>query len=201
MTLPRRTFEEILPLLVSTYMEGRLVPFLGAGVGVGRIALWDEFVKNLEDEAGISFIQSARKCCRGDEDDGAVDDAVRELLDEITRPREQHEEPKAVHFQLSSTGGTFPPVFAFMKVVRAFGGWKREKDIGRSQLQLILHIESDVEFNLTSGRINVQELLSSELIHFWAIVSREPVRRVLYYKEELRSRRFWMISAYHSIGG
>ncbi len=48
-------------------------------------------------------------------------------------------------------------------------------------MQLILHIESDVEFNLTSGRINVQELLSSELIHFWAIVSREPVRRVLYY--------------------
>ncbi len=56
MTLPRRTFEEILPLLVSTYMEGRLVPFLGAGMSVGRIALWDEFVKNLEDEAGISFI-------------------------------------------------------------------------------------------------------------------------------------------------
>jgi hypothetical protein len=51
--LQRRTFEEILPLLVSTYKQGRLVPFLGAGMSAKSLALWDDFVENLEKEADI----------------------------------------------------------------------------------------------------------------------------------------------------
>lgn len=142
---------------------------------------------------GDAEIYAVTARCRGDEDDSAVDDAVHELLNEIDRrAREQHEERKAVHLQLSSTGGTVPPVFAFMKVVRAFGGWIRDRNNERGPLRLILHIQSDVEFNLTSGRIDVQELLSSELIRFWAIVSsdanKEPVRRVLHYAEGTRLR-------------
>src|SRR5215813_5481892 len=53
MALTRRTIEDILPLLVSTYMRGHLVPFLGAGMSAKRLALWDDFVTNLENEAGI----------------------------------------------------------------------------------------------------------------------------------------------------
>lgn len=30
----QREFQQVLPLLVSTYMRGRLVPFLGAGMSV-----------------------------------------------------------------------------------------------------------------------------------------------------------------------
>jgi hypothetical protein len=141
---------------------------------------------------GDADIYAVTARCRGDEDDSAVDDAVRELLDEIDdRAKEHGEKRNSVHLQLSPTG-TVPPVFAFMKVVRAFAAWKREKD-KESQprsLRLILHIQSDVEFNLTSGRIDVQELLSSELVRFWAVVSldpkKEPVRRVLHYKEETK---------------
>src|SRR5260370_35785242 len=58
-----------------------------------------------------------------------------------------------------------------------------------SPLLLILHIEASVKFNLTSGRIDVQKLLSSELIRFWAVVSsdprKEPIRRVLQYSDRI----------------
>jgi hypothetical protein len=139
-------------------------------------------------------IYAVTALCRENEDDSAVDDAVSELLNEIAggarhaHARHGHKEPTVVHLQLSSTGGSVPPVFAFMRVVRAFGKWKKEKRHKHNPLQLIVHIQSAVEFNLTSGRIDVQELLSSELIRFWTVVSSEPdkdpARRVLYYKEE-----------------
>jgi hypothetical protein len=158
-----------------------------------RYAVWERenpslrFIGNHVVEYGGKQIYAVTARCRGDEDDGAVDDAVREFLDEIESRRErQHEAAKSVHLQLSSSGGTVPPVFAFMRVVRVFGRWKKD-NVG-SPLRLTLHIQSDVEFNLTSERIDVQELLSSELIRFWAVVSpggnKEPVRRVLHYRED-----------------
>src|SRR5262245_44534748 len=54
MALTRPTIEDILPLLVSTYMRGHLVPFLVAGMSAPKLALWDDFVTKLECEAGIS---------------------------------------------------------------------------------------------------------------------------------------------------
>ena len=129
--------------------------------------------------------------CTDTEDDTAVAEAVKELLDEVNRPRQDGgESRKSVHLQLSPTGGTVPPVFAFMECVRAFGEWRRKEP--KSQLQLILHIQSEVALNLTSDRINVQELLSSELIRFWTVVvaggSQEPTRRILYYKKDTKLR-------------
>jgi hypothetical protein len=47
-------FEEMLPLLVSTYQRGHLVPFIGAGMSVPKLALWKPLVLNLEKEAGIA---------------------------------------------------------------------------------------------------------------------------------------------------
>lgn len=47
-TLQQVTFEEILPLLASTYESGRLVPFIGAGMGRNKLAGWEGFVRNLE---------------------------------------------------------------------------------------------------------------------------------------------------------
>src|SRR5262245_14483920 len=65
-------FSEILPLLVSSYQRGRLVPFLGAGMSTPRLALWDEFVENLEknfeqhqDHRAISpDVRAQRDCTR-----------------------------------------------------------------------------------------------------------------------------------------
>ena len=127
--------------------------------------------------------------CTDQDDDSAVADAVRELLDAVVRPsKENYERPQTVHLQLSPTAGTVPPVFAFMECVRAFGEWKQRQP--GSQLRLILHVQFDVAFNLTSNRISVQELLSSELIRFWAVVvadrDREPTRRILHYKKDTK---------------
>jgi hypothetical protein len=48
------SFQEILPLLTSTYRAGRLVPFIGAGMSRPRLADWEGFVENLERLAGIT---------------------------------------------------------------------------------------------------------------------------------------------------
>jgi hypothetical protein len=40
--------EEMLPLLASSYMAGRLVPFIGAGMSRRKLAGWEGFVQNLE---------------------------------------------------------------------------------------------------------------------------------------------------------
>src|SRR5215470_12332296 len=40
--------DEMLPLLASSYMAGRLVPFIGAGMSRKKLAGWDDFVRNLE---------------------------------------------------------------------------------------------------------------------------------------------------------
>jgi hypothetical protein len=125
-----------------------------------------------------------------DDDDNAVDDLVSEFLNRIhSQAKDKHDGQVAIHLQLSPTAGTVPPVFAFMRVVHAFGRWKRTEDKEvSSPLRLILYVQGHVEFNLTSGRIDVQELLSSDLIRFWSIVfsdaKKEPVRRILHYRED-----------------
>jgi len=53
-------FEDILPLLVSTYQQGRLVPFLGAGMSSPTLTLWEKFVDKLEDSAGLPPQQQGR---------------------------------------------------------------------------------------------------------------------------------------------
>jgi hypothetical protein len=47
-------FEQILPLLVSTYQRGHLVPFIGAGMSAPNLATWEPFVLNLEKDAGVT---------------------------------------------------------------------------------------------------------------------------------------------------
>jgi hypothetical protein len=46
-------FEDMLPLLVSAYERGRLVPFLGAGMSAPACAQWGELVANLERLASV----------------------------------------------------------------------------------------------------------------------------------------------------
>lgn len=47
-------FEKLLPRLVTTYEEGRLVPFIGAGLSAPVCRGWEGLVKGLEEEAGIA---------------------------------------------------------------------------------------------------------------------------------------------------
>src|SRR5262249_5474511 len=122
---------------------------------------------------GDSRIYAATARTTGAEDESAVSAAVHDLIEEIC--------PKCLstlHLQMSQSGGTVPPVFGFMEVVRTFAEWKRRS---AASIRLVVHIPPAVEFNLSSDRIDVRELLSSEQIRFWAVVfsdaDREPVRR------------------------
>jgi hypothetical protein len=47
------TFEEMLPLLASSYEAGLLVPFIGAGMSRKKFAGWGTFVGELEKRAGL----------------------------------------------------------------------------------------------------------------------------------------------------
>jgi hypothetical protein len=74
-----------------------------------------------------------------------------------------------------------PPIYGFIEVVRSFGEWRANH---RSPLRLVLYIQSDVELCLTSGRVDIPELLASRMIRFWVVVEvkegQEPVRRAMY---------------------
>jgi hypothetical protein len=115
--------------------------------------------------------------CHDDDDDQAVYKASREFLEFVSRPESG---VNTVHLQLAATGGSVPPLYGFMEVVRAFGEWM---EAGR-KLRLVLYVQSDVELSLTSDRIDVRELLTSRLIRFWVVVdssgNAEPVRRALH---------------------
>jgi hypothetical protein len=45
-------FSTVLPRLISAYEQGRLVPFIGAGLSVPACRLWEPFVTELEKQAG-----------------------------------------------------------------------------------------------------------------------------------------------------
>jgi hypothetical protein len=119
--------------------------------------------------------------CRPDDDDSAVEGALHDLLASVT---EINPGTTTVHFQFSATSGTVPPIYAFIEVVRAFGEWRAQRQRDHEPpLRLVLYIQSDVELCLTSGRIDIPELLASGLIRFWAVVvsikGQEPVRRAI----------------------
>jgi hypothetical protein len=86
-----------------------------------------------------------------------------------------------------STVYALPPVYAFIEAIRSFGAWKRANPSSRLRM-IVYTVQPDVWLNLTSGRINIEELLTSNLMHFWAVIQtdekREPARRVLYYPRD-----------------
>jgi hypothetical protein len=125
------------------------------------------------------YVATAR--CANDDDDSAVYAASSALLDAVAN---SDRGVTTVHLKLPATGGTVPPIYAFMEVVRTFAKWRRDRERNhKPRIRLVLHIESDVELMLTSGRVDIRELLSSELVRFWAVViaskNQEPIRRSL----------------------
>ena len=112
--------------------------------------------------------------------DSAVDDAVRELLLQTW----QHGF-RTVHLRLPADGNV-PAVYGFMETVRTFGRWQEENPYAATNLKLYVHPE--VVDNLTANRIDIHELLTSDLIQFWISVDadrdEEPERRVFYCPPE-----------------
>ena len=112
--------------------------------------------------------------------DSAVDDAVRELLQDAAQ-----QGFRAVHLQLPADGNV-PAVYGFMETVRTFGRWRQENP--QAGMRLKLYVLPEVTENLTANRIDVHELLTSELIRFWVFVYDEgdddPERRVFYYSPD-----------------
>jgi len=135
------------------------------------------FLKNrhvLSPEPGL-FAVRARTKPENESETDMVGAAMRELLGELG------ERWSVLHLHLPSAGGTVPPVYGFIEVVRAFGNWARENP---RPLRLVAHVGSQVLLNLTSRQVGLHELLTSRLIRFWVVVNAErggePTRRVLY---------------------
>lgn len=125
---------------------------------------------------------------KGSDDVHGVYVAMQELFDEIRDYECLHLAlPHAPQEGRLSEVYAFPPVYAFIETVQAFAAWKR-KTLS-SQVRLVIYtMQPDVWLNLNSHRIDIGELLKSELMPVWAVVQnderREPARRVLYYKRD-----------------
>jgi hypothetical protein len=128
----------------------------------------------LSPEPGV-FAVRARTRLECETETDSVGAALRELFGELD------ERWTSLQLHLPSAGGTVPPVYGFIEIVRSFGEWARKH---RRPLHLIAHVGHQVLLNLTSNQIGLHELLTSRLIRFWAVVNyeggREPTRRVLY---------------------
>jgi hypothetical protein len=125
---------------------------------------------------------------KGSDDVQGVYLAMQELFDEVRGYESLHLAlPQAPQDGKLSDVYAFPPVYTFIETVQAFAAWKRKNRSCR--LRLVIYTrQPDVWLNLNSNRIDIGELLNSELMPVWAVVENherhEPVRRVLYYKRD-----------------
>jgi hypothetical protein len=99
-----------------------------------------------------------------------------------------------IHMQLLASGGSgtdratwsrrpFPARFTFIEIVRAWGTWKRQHPHNTACLTLHI-VEPSICREITSGRIDVGELLLAEDLRFFAeIVERDgTLERHVFYK-------------------
>jgi hypothetical protein len=164
----------------------------------GRFEI-DQEQKELRAGVEIRPFEAGRRVCKLAEDVFAIRarTSVRDEHDVIGRALQELFEQlrpdcEVLHLHLPSLGGTVPPVYGYIEVIRAFGNWTKKN--GRS-LRMIAHAGPQVWLNLTSRQIDMHELLTSGLIRFWTVVNPaisfggrtgsqehrgEPVRRVFY---------------------
>jgi hypothetical protein len=111
----------------------------------------------------------------------AVREAMEDLLNRV--PKDGFER---IHLQLLSAGvrRVFPPLYSFTEIVRAFGAWsRREPDV---PLHLLVYVvDQTVLSELSAGMVNVHELLSCDLVRFWAEVEsdEQASKRVTLYRD------------------
>ncbi|HTU48284.1 MAG TPA: SIR2 family protein [Bryobacteraceae bacterium] len=128
----------------------------------------------LSPESGV-FAVRARVRSEDQREIDSVGTAIRKLLGRLD------EHVRVLHLHMPSAGGTVPPVYGFIEAVRAFGEWTESAE---RPLLLTVHAGFQILLNLTSRQIGLQELLTSRLMRFWAILNpgkgKEPVRRVFH---------------------
>jgi hypothetical protein len=95
-----------------------------------------------------------------------VNPAVRALLNRALRDGFE-----VVHLQLLAAGRlqVFPATFSLIEIARAYGQWRRRHM--SSNVRLVVYVVDPlVLFNVSTGRTQVQELLSVEPARFWVEV-------------------------------
>jgi hypothetical protein len=100
--------------------------------------------------------------------------AMQELLS-----RAADEGYRLVRAQLLAAGErrVFPPVFSIIEMLRAFGEWKR---LNARELSLAIQVvDPSVIFALSTGRIDVAELLSGGPMRFWVEITGDANARHL----------------------
>jgi hypothetical protein len=115
--------------------------------------------------------------------------AIRAAMDELL-DRVRLDGFERVHLQLLSAGAkrTFPSLYSFTEMVRAFGAWSR-RNPGCGLHVLVYVMDATVLSQLSAGAVNVHELLSCPLIRFWAEIDsdeRASMRMTLYYPGKTR---------------
>lgn len=87
---------------------------------------------------------------------------------------------KRVRMQLIASG-RFPPRFSLAKMVRAFARWWASR---ASDLKVSIHVvDPNVLFNLSTGRLDISELLSAGDLRFWVqtVTGESASERQLYF--------------------
>ena len=81
---------------------------------------------------------------------------------------------------------TFPARFALVETVRAWGEWRRANPAAKCRLALHV-VDPSVSREISSGRIDIVELLQPGSIRFWAEIVENGVllERRLFHKDEV----------------
>lgn len=80
----------------------------------------------------------------------------------------------------------FHPRFSLMEIVRAFSEWRRDRANAGSPVRMVIHVVDQAAIrDLTSGTLNVLELLDSADLRFWLeIVDGDRLERELLIRDE-----------------
>ena len=173
---PAQRSESEVTAFVALRAEPTPVPILMAG------PVWNcPLTASMLDDVAIGYMPCGAHC-DDDRDDKAVYHATHALLDIVVA---ENPAVETLHFEFSGENGTVPPVYGFIEAVRTFRAWRADRHGGGLSLpRLNLYVQSDVELCLTSGRIDIRELLASELIRFWVVIisgaDQEPVRHAMH---------------------
>jgi hypothetical protein len=131
--------------------------------GAGAVLLSPSYVYGHRDPSGkpLSVVALAARA-GGEKDLRIIGQVVEEALDWAAGERFHQ-----IHMQLLAAGPDtpYPPRFSLAETIRAFGRWTRRRSSG---LRLSVYItDPGALFEISTGRMNVVELLTCDDVRFW----------------------------------
>jgi hypothetical protein len=144
-----------------------------AGIGTPELGPFQESQKYVRriDDSQVYLVVARDQEGFDRRDARIITESVRELMDRATR-----DGFSLVRCQLiaAGPGREFPALVSFIQMVRGFAMWWRDAIChDRARPKLAIHLVApDVLFAVSSGRINIIELLTAEDLRLWVEVVR-----------------------------